>query len=325
MRISSTGIALESEGGDVDVASLLDSLAKRPARVALDSHGFVPVWTGFFGPVRLDTGYSLGAVLFEATGASPLVELLAGSPLEPGTSYALDVRSAADFSLGLRATTGMQIKSRVGTILPSVSVLLPVSIAHAEATAGISIDTDGRSLPSAAEMNWAATYWRAGNGIGLGMTMDAGIALRVGRILAGIGLDNLISAWYAKGAGLGSDAADDGPVRISEIQYGLVPIVSLLRSKTGAAGTALSLAFFGAYRDGIVGSVAATLEQEGISVVIGGGFDRGLRLGLGLGFEIGLTYIEPSVEVRTDAVTSDLLVGLALQAGRRSPRPGARQ
>ena len=316
LRVSSTSIILASTGGDIDFGSLLDALAMKPARVALETPAFVQVWTTMVGAFRVDTGYSLDVLAIEVTGDSQLANLLSGAPIEPDTRYNVDVRSVADFSVGVRVTAGAPITSRYGVILPAVSVRVPVSVAHAEATAGLSIGTDSQSLPTSTGVAWQAIYWKPGDGMGIGVAMDAGIAIQAGWITVGIALESLVSAWHANGIRASSDDLETGPVVINDLRLRFAPLFAVVHTRRGQTGTLIALAGTAGYRAGPVGSLAATITRDSLSVVAGGGYDHGLRLGFGIGVAVGPVYTEPSLEVRTDPLTGQRLVRPALQVGR---------
>jgi hypothetical protein len=314
LTISSNEVRLESEGGEIQLGETIGRLSRARQGNGITEAPLVPLLSLGGGSIRLAVGLGL-------TGDPVRIRSLEGVDasggllaLLPGQSY-VEVGSLADMSVGFRVTAGRQIQTGRVRLVPAVALRVPLSLVHVESIAGLRVTRDEVGLPQSSEVSWNTNLWYPGNGFAVGMGIDVGMAVWVRDSLFGIAVRNAAAFEYVEsqiissGSTLTSGAASTWVFNPELVLTALAEFPERARglnSMSAVASWTGSLA------------IAATLVAsiEGVRVVSGLGFDRGVMFGLGLGVSLGSIYLEPSMEIRTDELTGTAIVGLAVQIAR---------
>lgn len=316
--VSANGLRLDSYGG-IDLAAITGQLRTEPVRVALEDAGFVSATAVRGDRFRVDLGYWLSAVPLEVVTSESLIDVLRGlDPFASGgsgpTEYSASFIAKADLSAGSRMTIAPSFNLRRGVVVPALSLRIPVSIFHAEASASLQVSEEGDLIPSI-ETSWDLKYWYPTVGIGLGIAADAGLEWRGDRLSVGFALRNVISAWSARGVQLPSPDASGADYRATEFRARPIPVMAAAFGySAGAVRT--HIAMVTEYNGTLGGALSYVAQTRERAVVIGAGYDGGPMIGFGLGFEVRGFYVEPSFELRTEPLTRQAAAGLSVQLAR---------
>ncbi len=271
---------------------------------------------GFYGEVGLFAGV-------EGLSAEPdpeLAALLAGGSLAPNRTYRLVARGAASagLSLGFALAQALPPLPEVeGTLYAGVRGQAFLGLARAEAEVTTAFTTDAGGQPSGSTTTTRIFTSAIGQGLGYGLRLDLGLAYANKVGVFGVGVRNLVS--YARWQGT-EEVRDGGGTHAqpkTETFAGVAPALYL----SGAGDLALEeggrllLAADLGYDGAIAAHLGAEYPLGTFALRAGIGYERGLRLGLGLGVDLAALRLDLALTSHTAPLVGGQVFGVAAAVG----------
>jgi hypothetical protein len=197
---------------------------------------------------------------------------------------------------------------------------LPISLAHAGTTLTSVVQTGGSGQPGAVSAGWEATYWYPSCGVGIAARLGFGFGLGTEAGDVGLALTDIAAVTYETGVAV--SGATSEPFSEVDLRLLVAPLVSYVSPEIAILAGSAQLAGQAGYRDGVLVSLGISYRRGVLSLQLGGGYERGLRLGAGIGVILGGFYLEPAIELRYDELLDTALVGFTLSL---APVPAAQE
>ena len=279
----------------------------------------IPIGPG----LSADLGVFAGGVGLGVSPDANLRQALSSGTLQPNTDYSINASASAQagVSLGLSYASVIPRLPISDTLTSNVYVGARgegfYGLAYAEGTAKARVRTDANSQPSSAAYSGKLFYTVPGNGLGLGLRADLGVAFEGQGTTVGLGIRNAIG--FARWTGTEVEYTEDGQ-RLSGASerggFGVAPALFL----NAATKLPLDLGSVILGGDlGFEGSLSTHLGGEyqlrELRLRAGLGYNGGFVLGLGAGYAVPGFSLDAALTTHQAPIVGGTVFGIALGLG----------
>lgn len=305
----------------------LDFSVGRPAGIssskALTPEPLFRLPIPFGAGLSADLGVFAGGLGLGVSPDARLRQAVASGTLQPNTDYSLSASASAQ--------AGISLGLSYATVIPR----LPISegltsdmyvgvrgegfygLAYLEGTATARVHTDENAQPSNAAYSGKLFYALPGNGSGVGLRADLGVAFQGQGTTIGLGIRNALG--YAHWSGIEVTYSEDGQTSSQASErssFGVAPALFLnAASKLPLELGTLILGGDLGLEDSLYAHMGAEYQLGELRLRAGLGYSGGLVLGLGAGFALPGFSLDAALTTHQAPITGGTVFGIAVGLG----------